>query len=81
LAETPEGEAIPEKTLVEQILEAVKKPSAEHLNLYIGMGLVLAVIAGVVYAAFGKEQEIQKISMEDLGPSPAEVAEKKAARK
>lgn len=73
LAETTtEGEAIPEKTFVDQVLEAVKNPSGEHMQIYIGMGFVLAIIAGVIYSALGKEQAVQKISMDDLGGAPTE---------
>ena len=55
LAETAEGEAVAQKTFVDQVLEAVKNPSGEHMNIYIGMGFVLAIIAGVLYTALGKE--------------------------
>jgi len=36
-------------------MDAVSNPSSEHFTLYLGMGLVLAIVAAIVYSAFGKE--------------------------
>jgi len=50
---TLEEQAVPEKALLDQILDAVKSPGAEHMKIYLGMGLVLAIIGGIVFAALG----------------------------
>ena len=65
LAETSsEGQADEEKTMVNQVLEALLQPSAEHMQIYLGLGLVLAVISGLVYQSF-REGEM-KVTMEDF---------------
>jgi len=48
---TSEEAAVQEKALLDQVLEAVKNPSADHMQIYIGLGLLLAVIAAVIMTA------------------------------
>jgi len=37
------------------VLEAVKNPSADHMQIYIGIGLFLAIIAAVIMTALKGE--------------------------
>ena len=56
-----------EKAFIGQVLDAITKPSSEHLSTYLGLGLALAIVAGVVLIALGgskKESQI-KFSLED----------------
>ena len=66
LAENTEEEAaVEQKALLDQVLEAVKNPSGEHVQIYIGLGLLLAVIAAVVMTAL-KGEETQKVTFDDV---------------
>lgn len=62
---TSEEAAVQEKALLDQVLEAVKNPSADHMQIYIGLGLLLAVIAAVIMTAL-KGDETQKVSLDDF---------------
>ena len=68
LAETTTAEeAVQEKAFIGQVLDAITKPSAEHMSTYLGLGLALAIVAGIVLIALGgskKENQI-KFSLED----------------
>ena len=62
---TSEEAAVQEKALLDQVLEAVKNPSADHMQIYIGLGLLLAVIAAVIMTAM-KGEETQKVNLDEL---------------
>ena len=62
---TSEEAAVQEKALLDQVLEAVKNPSADHMQIYIGLGLLLAIIAAVIMTAL-KGDETQKVSLDDF---------------
>lgn len=51
-------------------MDAVKNPSSAHLHVYVGLGLILAVIAGLVFQAMNRKEEPLKVTIDDL---PAEV--------
>lgn len=64
-------------------MDAIKNPSSEYLQIYIGLGLVLAAIAGIVFMAFGGKQETLKVTIDDIPaderrakPSKSEPKEK-----
>ena len=40
-----------------QVLDALTKPSSEHMATYIGLGLALAIVAGIVFIAMGSTKE------------------------
>lgn len=62
---TGEEDAIKEKALLDQVLEAVKNPSADHMQIYLGLGLLLAIIAAVIMSAM-KGEETQKVTLDDV---------------
>ena len=83
---TEEGTAEQEKAFVDQVLESLTQPSAEHMNTYIGLGLALAIIAGIVFMAIGGGQTDKnqiKVTMDDVKteskPDPNQA--KKLAKK
>jgi hypothetical protein len=47
------------------VLEAFKEPSADHMQIYIGLGLLVAVIIGIVMTALGGEK-VQKVTLDDV---------------
>ena len=47
-------------------MDAIKNPAAEHMQIYAGLGLALAVIAGIVYMALGKSDEGLKVTLDDV---------------
>jgi len=47
-------------------MDAVKNPGAEHMQIYAGLGVALAVIAGIVMMAFGKSDEGLKVTLDDV---------------
>ena len=61
--------AEPEKELKDQVLEAVleavQNPGAEHMQVYTGMVLVLAIIGFIVMTACKKEETV-KVSLDDI---------------
>ena len=58
LAETTTvEEAVQEKAFLSQVLDALTKPSSEHMATYIGLGLALAIVAGIVFIAMGSTKE------------------------
>ena len=46
----------PEITIIDQVLDALKNPSAEHINIYAGLGFVVLVIV-LVASQVMKEKE------------------------
>ena len=56
-----------EKAFIGQVLDAITKPSAEHMSTYLGLGLALAIVAGIVLIALGgsKKENQVKFSLED----------------
>ena len=62
-----------EKELLDQVMEALQEPSAEHMQIYAGLGVALAVVAGILYMALGgsssKAQTITLSELEDAAPS------------
>jgi len=51
------------------------------MTIYVGIGLVLALVAGIVYSAFSKEQATQGISMDDLGTVEVKRTKQTKAKK
>lgn len=51
------------------------------MTIYVGIGLVLALVAGIVYSAFSKEQATQGISMDDLGTVEVKRTKQPKAKK
>ena len=37
------------------------------MMIYLGMGLMLAIVAGIVVSAFGSKEDTKIVSMDDLG--------------
>ena len=52
------GEVKAEKALLDQVMEALQEPSAEHMQIYMGLGVALAVVAGILFMALkgGKDE-------------------------
>ena len=48
------------------------------MNIYLGIGVLLAIVAAIVFGAFGGSKPVQKISMEDLGVSTSKPSSGKA---
>ena len=46
----------PQATLIDQVLDALKNPGAEHINIYAGLGFVVLVIV-LVASQMSKEKE------------------------
>lgn len=65
---TTEGDAVEEKALLNHVLDALTKPSTEHLSTYLGLGLALAIIAGLVFTALGSKngQNQIKVTLDDV---------------
>jgi len=65
---TTEGVAEKEKALLNQVLDALTKPSSEHMATYIGLGLALAIISGIVFMAMGSQGDkpSMKVTMDDV---------------
>lgn len=57
-----------EKALLNHVLDALTKPSTEHLSTYLGLGLALAIIAGLVFTALGSKngQNQIKVTLDDV---------------
>ena len=67
---TTAEEAVQEKAFIAQVLESLTKPSSEHMATYIGLGLALAIVAGIVFIAMGnsagdKQGQI-KVTLDDV---------------
>lgn len=62
---TGEEAAVEEKAFIDQVLEAVKNPSADHMQVYTGMVLILAIIGFIVMTAL-KKDEVVKVSLDDI---------------
>ncbi len=66
-------------------MDAVKNPGAEHMQIYAGLGVALAVIAGIVMMAFGKSDEGLKVTLDDVEtdkkPDKKKASSKKASSK
>ena len=77
------GEVKAEKELLDQVMEALQEPSAEHMQIYMGLGVALAVIAGILFMALGggkgKEQTLTLSELEDVAPSAPKGKKAKAA--
>ena len=76
---TTEGDAVEEKALLNHVLDALTKPSTEHLSTYLGLGLALAIIAGLVFTALGSKngQNQIKVTLDDVKTEPKAAAAKK----
>ena len=44
-------------TIIDQVLNALQNPSAEHMQIYAGLGVVVLVIAIIAYNALKKDAE------------------------
>lgn len=78
---TGEDAAVAEKTLLDQVLQALKEPSGEHMQIYIGLGLVLTILAGIVMMATSSEKTV-KVTLDDVDdPNAAAKPRKKAGLK
>lgn len=62
---TGAGDAIQQKALLDQVLAAFTEPSADHLQIYIGIGLLVAVIVGIVMTGL-KGEATQKVTFDDV---------------
>ncbi len=60
-------------------MDAVKNPGAEHMQIYAGLGVALAVIAGIVMMAFGKSDEGLKVTLDDVATDKKKPDKKKAS--
>ena len=58
-------------------MDAFKDPSAEHMQIYIGIGLAVIIIAGLVYSALGSNEKTTALTLDDMGPSENEGKKKK----
>ena len=48
-------------------MEAFKNPSGEHLTIYVGVGLALAIVAAiVVMATGGKKKDSLKLTLDEM---------------
>jgi len=54
-----------EKALLEKLIEALKNPSSEHMQIYICLGLALAVMAGVVFISLAPQKQI-KLTLDNV---------------
>jgi hypothetical protein len=70
---------VEEKALLNHVLDALTKPSTEHLSTYLGLGLALAIIAGLVFTALGSKngQNQIKVTLDDVKTEPKAAAAKK----
>jgi len=62
--DTGSEEKAAERALLDQVLDALKQPSGEHMQIYVCLGLALAIIAGIVYMSFGEKQI--KVTLDDV---------------
>lgn len=78
---TTEGDAVEEKALLSHVLDALTKPSSEHLSTYLGLGMALAIIAGLVFTALGgkNEQGSIKVTLDDVKSEPKKEPTKAAS--
>ena len=72
---TTAEEAVQEKAFISRVLESLTKPSSEHMATYIGLGLALTIVAGIVFIAMGNsasqkqgEQNL-KVTLDDVAKS------------
>lgn len=72
-----------EKALLDQVMEALQDPSAEHMQIYMGLGVALAVVAGILYMALSggkaKEATLTLSELEDAAPSQLKGKKAKTA--
>ncbi len=57
-------------------MDALTKPSAEHMPIYAGLLLVLTVISGIVFLTLGKKDEGLKVTLDEV----ADPAKKRKAK-
>ena len=69
LAETTEGSASEEKAFDQQVLDAVKNPSApESFKILLGLGLAIAVVTGLAITAWSscKKEDTLRVTLDDV---------------
>lgn len=76
--ETEPDQKVEEKALLEQVLDALKEPSGEHMKIYACLGMALVVIAGIVYMSMTPAKQI-KVTLDDVELSEEEKPKKKRA--
>ena len=53
-------------TLLDQILEALKNPSADHMQIYAGLAIIVAVVASIAFSVLKPKEKPQlMMTMED----------------
>ena len=67
-------------TLVDQVMEALKNPSADHAQIYVALGIVIAAVAFLLSQAFkpaGKNEELM-FTLDQVVDDPKQTEEKSA---
>lgn len=77
--QTEPDQKVEEKELLQQVLNALKEPSGEHMKIYACLGLALAVVAGIVYMALSPSKQI-KVTLDDVRVEEAEAPKRKRAK-
>ena len=58
-------------TLLDQILDALKNPSADHAAIYAGLAVIVAVIGFIVFSAMKPKKEELIMTLDEVVESPS----------